>query len=54
MLGMKRGKAKVDGPGGSSGSTPRMQQIRGEASGKELVVHGSWKPETLVEDNDVL
>jgi hypothetical protein len=31
-----------------------MQQIKGEASGKELVVHGSWKLETLVDDDDVI
>jgi hypothetical protein len=54
MSGLKRGKAKADGPGASSRSAPRMQQIRGETSGKELVLHGSWKPEMPVEEEDVL
>jgi hypothetical protein len=51
---MNRGKAKVDVPGDSSGSAPGMQPMQREAAGKELVVHGMWPPEALVDEDKVM
>jgi hypothetical protein len=54
MKGMVRGKDKIDVPGDSSGSSPAMQRSKGEMSGKELVVHGSWRSESMGKEEEVL
>jgi hypothetical protein len=54
LTGVDCGKAKVDVLGDSSGSAPVLQPIKGEASNRELVVHGSWRPEVPVDEEDVL
>jgi hypothetical protein len=54
MADVNHGKAKLDGPDDSSGSAPGMQLMQGDASGKELVMHGMWQPEAPVDEDEVL